>query len=157
MFININFSSKNLKSLNLCLTFFLKLVNSKRVKIKIFKKVKPIRKTDTEFTILKSPHVNKTAQEQFKSELFNYKLYISYNFQFVKLLFIIKQLNTKIFVDVNLVLKFILNKKNFIQNKVKNLNYNRYSLNFIFNTSFLTKNYFEILSFYGEKRFKRFV
>lgn len=153
MFINITISSKDLNSLNLFLIFFFKLLKSKSLKIKIFKKVKPVLKKKKSFTVLKSPHVNKTAQEQFKYELFNYKLYI-HSFQLTKILFIIKQINIKVASNINILLTFFFNKRMFSQNPIEHFNFDKYSFNLTNYLTFSTTNYLEILSFYGEKKFK---
>ena len=65
-------------------------------------------------TVLKSPHVNKTAQEQFESFVFSRQLTI-YLTEKPKYLFYLKKIQESLFSDVKLKIKFSLNKmKNFI-------------------------------------------
>nr|QYB23221.1 ribosomal protein S10 [Lithodesmioides sp. mgcode 4] len=156
MFININISSKDLTSLNLFLIFFLKLLNSKKLKVKLFKKVKTVLKKKKSFTVLKSPHVNKSAQEQFKYELFNYKLCV-YSFQLLKVLYIIKHINNAIIPNVNILLKFFFNYKGLNKKLFKSLNSDNCFFILTNTLKIPISKYLEILSFYGEKKFNKFL
>ena len=78
------------------------------------------------YTVLKSPHVNKKAQEQFEYRL--HKRQISfYWFQSFKMLMLLKKVQTKLFPDVKIKIRFMLNTskiKKVSQPKIgKNNNY----------------------------------
>lgn len=77
------------------------------------------------FTTLKSPHVNKTAQEQVEYRLFS-KQIIIFSFQVFKFLVLIKKLRTKIFPDIKIQLKFILNDKIIKKTKLLTINPDNY-------------------------------
>ena len=74
MFINIRIFSKTQESIERFLNFFIIFHNKKKLTLcsKTLKKIKKNKK----FTLLKSPHVNKTAQEQFKFEIFSNEIFI---------------------------------------------------------------------------------
>lgn len=79
------------------------------------------------FTTLKSPHVNKTAQEQVEYRLFSKQINI-FSFQILKFLIFIKQIQTKIFSDIKIQIKFVLNNKIISKNKLILLNPNNYKI-----------------------------
>ena len=66
MFINIYISSKNFSSIKNFINFLNVLSLSKPLKNKLFLKYLKIPSSKKVFTLLKSPHVNKTAQDQFE-------------------------------------------------------------------------------------------
>ena len=110
MFINIYVKSKNKLSLIKFLNIFKNLINNKKLKLSktlIFSQNKKINKV---FTVLKSIHVNKTAQEQFEFNIFSKNIKI-YTFQLLKLIIILKKLQTSFFSDIQIKINFILNKK----------------------------------------------
>jgi len=80
---HLTFYSKNKKSLKNA--FY--LINSRTTKIKKYFQKKAKRSV---ITILKSPHVNKTAQEQFESHIFSRQL-TNYNSVNHKILFFFKK------------------------------------------------------------------
>ena len=117
------------------------------------------KKNINKFTVLKSPHVNKKAREQF--EIRNYtKILKIYSYQSLLLLFVLKRIKTNTFSEVKL--KIDLNyslgqlhkhlKSNFNLNSVflNKLNFegNHYELNDS------TKNYLKRLDVFGETVFK---
>ena len=108
MFINIYISSKNKNSLNAFVIFMQKLSDNKKLNSKILIKLFQQKTTKNFFTVLKSPHVNKTAQTQFE-----YKVYKKQFTLFVdspsKLIFSLKFFQTKIFSDVSLKIKMKIN------------------------------------------------
>jgi hypothetical protein len=59
-------------------------------------------------TVLTSPHVNKSAQEQFESRLFKTQFRIQTTKTFRYLTFL-KKLNSNLFPDINIKLKYIAN------------------------------------------------
>lgn len=125
MQVNILVKSKNLKSLlknlNLIYNFFNKKLLNLNNKT-LFKKLK------FKTSLLKSPHVNKTAQQHF-----NYKIYkTNYFFNLYnknKILFLLKNNFLNIFHDINTNLKIINNSiiktnKSIILKKFLNIKYN---------------------------------
>ena len=97
------------------------------------------------FTVLKSPHVNKTAQTQFEQRLYKNQLTV-YSSNYLKLIYFIKYFSEKNFSDVKFKIKLIKNKNNnFILKKT---------------TSFLNNevkptSFFKILDSIGEVNFKK--
>ena len=73
------------------------------------KKVKyyPLSKKRTLYSILKSPHVNKTAQEQFEFKYSHRKIVI-FSKSFLKTLIIIKRYYSSIFYDIKIKVLFSL-------------------------------------------------
>ena len=102
---HITFSSKNKNSLNNAFLFLLNDFKKSGLKKHFKKKTK--RRI---ITILKSPHVNKKAQEQFESHMFSRQL-SSYSFNKFKNLFFLKNIKEKILSDLKLKIKLSLNKK----------------------------------------------
>jgi ribosomal protein S10 len=79
------------------------------------------------FVILKSPHVNKTAQEQIEYRLFS-KQIIIISFQILKFLMLIKRIQTKIYSDIEIRIKFILNYTRTKKTKLTLLNPDNYKM-----------------------------
>ena len=140
MFINIYISSKNLKSLNIFTSFMLKLVNNNKLISKTL--IKKFQKKNKQkiFTVLKSPHVNKTAQTQFEYTLYKRQFTIFTNSSF-KFLFFLKYFQENIFSDIKIKTKFITNKK-------KNT-----SINFKSFSKSSTSLYLNYLDVFGELKF----
>lgn len=117
-------SSKNKETINyFCLHFF----NRTNIKhnFKIIKKFKYGTKKTKKVTILTSPHVYKTAQEQFEYKIFyqNFNLLVT---NYKKFLLLLKKIKTNRFSDINIQLTFKIQKFNnyFFTNYLqKNLNY----------------------------------
>ena len=109
MFINIIIKSKNRTST----LKFLKILKSfsKKKKLQLSRALIFIRNKHYKkiFSILKSPHVNKTAQEQFEFVTYSYKIKIQ-TFQIIKTLIILKKLQTTLFSEVQLNVKFVVSK-----------------------------------------------
>jgi len=147
MFINIYIYSKNKLSITNYLKFIKKRFNKKKLKTKnimfVFKK----KIKTTVFTVLKSPHVNKTAQTQFENKLYRTQLTI-YSNNYYKLIYFIKYFSENNFSDIKIKIKIIKNK-----NITSILNISSY---------FLKKNvnsnvFFKILDVLGELQFKNVV
>ena len=102
------------------------------------------------YTILKSPHVNKTTQEHFEQKIYNrqFKIYSSQNFV---VLSILKFIKSYIFPDTSFKIEIISQPSRYRQ-KVKNqIN----SDNFLLcNKSSGLKNYITILNNYGKATLK---
>jgi ribosomal protein S10 len=111
-------STKNLHSLKKFLTFIQKhlfTVNSFVNKSFAIKKKKRI------ITLLKSPHVNKSAQEQFEIKTYLVQIDIS-SIDYNSFIILIKKTNNTLFPDVRLKVKYICNNKTSIIKFKKVLN-----------------------------------
>lgn len=104
MFFYLTIKSKNKNSLNVFLKVFKKLVNQKNLNFTNNKK------SIKRLTFLKSPHVNKTAQEHFNFVIFS-KFACVKNLQIFKTLMILKKIKNNICCDVVLKIKFFVLKK----------------------------------------------
>lgn len=162
---HITFSSKNKNSLDNAFLFLLNDFKSSGLKKHLTKKTKKHI-----VTILKSPHVNKKAQEQFESRVFSRQL-SSYSFNKFKNLFFLKNIKEKILSDLKLKVKLSLNKKKeanlkmslFHPNNFKIRNYTQKlnqsieldkkrsdNLNRFSNKQVQTLNMLKVLDIYGE-------
>lgn len=151
MFINIYIYSKNYNSINRFLTFVRNyLLFNDKLKIKIKASEFPRRVKKKKFTVLKSPHVNKTAQEQFEY-YFCKKQIILTTYQNLFLLVILKKIRTKLFPDLNIKIK--LDNDNFLLNSIilKHLDPNNYQVaNIEKKNLFHVKNYLLLFDKFGE-------
>ena len=139
MFFSLYIYSKNYDSLNNLNEF----LSNKLSNLKFTKVNKQTKKTIV--TFLKSPHVNKIAQERFQANHFSKNLVIKSKNPFL-ILFIIKFLKKSLFLDVKFKIKF-LNKKCYIDSVIKkNSNPNRLSL---INTNKHLNVYLDLLNNYG--------
>lgn len=111
----INFFKKNLKQP------FIKVFTGKKVKEKI--------------SVLKSPHINKTAQEHFKYVHFYVKLQFTM-FELKKKLLMLKKVRNKLFPDVKIIIKGNFCKKH-SNSKIFFFNYNK---NLFIGTQICVKN-----------------
>lgn len=98
--------SKNEKSLNNFLFFFF---NSLKTKFNIIQKLVTAHNTRKVITLLKSPHVNKIAQEQFEIRVFSKRL-LAKSFYLEKNLIFLKKILNKLFKDISISLEFITDK-----------------------------------------------
>ena len=144
MFVIIDIYSKNKHSLQLfCECFLAKNLAEKfrfnTIKVSAAKKIK-IKK----FTILKSPHVNKTAQEQFEHRVYKRQVRCFVP-QFPLFMMFFKKLRFHFLSDINCKIKIISNIK---ANKRKfQFNTDTYKLNV---KTFNLLEYLKILSLSGE-------
>ena len=104
--------SKNEKSLKKFSIFFFKHF---KTKFNVIQKYIITRNRKKVVTLLKSPHVNKSAQEHFESRIFSKQISVKSSYQDKNLMFLKKNLN-RLFQDISLTLEFIdnsdLNYKN---------------------------------------------
>jgi ribosomal protein S10 len=98
-------SSKNEKSLNIFLAFISKHF---KTKFNIIKKSISAQNKTKILTILKSPHVNKTAQEQFEFRTFSKQILIKSAYLEKNIIFLKRVLNRS-FHDISIALKFVAN------------------------------------------------
>lgn len=118
--------SKNKKSVENCFLFFFN--NASKWDLNVIKKYFRKKKKKNILTILKSPHVNKSAQEQFESKFFSIQFNI-YSPKNLQVLFFLKKIKTHIFSDVKMKIKFILNKNLSEKKNVDILNPANFKLN----------------------------
>jgi ribosomal protein S10 len=122
MLIHLKIFSKNKVSLILFFKVIKKIRYKKDLKLKFcIKKLERI-KTTRVFNVLKSPHANKTAQEQFQYFLYSKKI-IFYTFQFLKLILVLRKLHTQLFSDIQIKICFSIKHYNLetYKNKIFNL------------------------------------
>ena len=154
----IKISSKNKETLQLFLMFLSKIENNNLL-IKYF----PKQKIKKFITVLKSPHINKSAQEQFEFRVYTKKLQIS-SPQHLKFLYFLKKSQITLFPFINLKLECIYNIKsqlNLISSKLDplNLNSNFFSRNLI-KSDLQSQNliqYLNLLDCYGEYCIKKLI
>lgn len=127
--------SKNKSSLKKFFIFFDKTLSNFNI-IKKYLKKKNKKKI---LTILKSPHVNKTAQEQFETRLFLTQVNIYYSPKNLQFLIFLKKVKIYLFPDIKIKIKFNLNKFRLKQTQSKILNPDNFKLNF-FNSQLDNKN-----------------
>ena len=99
--------SKNEKSLKNFLHFFFEHLNTK---FSIIKKSSASKVNRKVITFLKSPHVNKTAQDHFETNLFTKKVLVKEFFLEKNLIFLKKILN-KLFQDISISLELLIHEK----------------------------------------------
>ena len=132
--------SKNKLSIKL-FSIFLKNANKKSNIIAVCSK----KKTKKVITVLKSPHVNKTAQEQFEFKFFYRQFLIRPLIKNFKFLLLIKKIKSYLFSDTKIIIKFLNNHN--VKKKYKLLNPNNFKLKHKFMFIKKTINIFDI---YGE-------
>ena len=130
---SVKIKSKNKKSLKHFLNFFFKHLKKK---FNIMQKPKIAITERNIITFLKSPHVNKTAQEHFERNVFVRKIPVKGS-SLVKAFIFSKKIITKLFQDISINLEIViselLNKKNslplFNPNIIKLFKKNYYQTN----------------------------
>lgn len=113
---DIKITSKNKQALTFYFLFFSKIKQPKINLLTNYKKQKTLVK---KITILKSPHVNKKAQEQFEYKIFSKKISIS-SYNEMKFLIFLKKLKIKLFSEIKLKINMYYNNKEKIKNNLLN-------------------------------------
>ena len=155
MLINLKVFSKNRVSLVTFKKLMSKISNDSFLNFNFaIKNFQQVRKKRI-FTVLKSPHVNKVAQEQFQYCLTSQKMKFC-TFQFLKLVLLTKRFKTQIFPDINIKICFLVQNHNLKKFKTQILSPKWYKLKTfnpqmryngkIKNPIFL---YLKLLDFYG--------
>lgn len=116
--------SKNEKSLKNFSYFFFKHLNTKFSTIQKLSTNQTSRKI---LTFLKSPHVNKTAQEHFESHIFT-KNVLVVGFSLEKNLIFLKKVLTKLFQDISVQLVCQTCEKTNRKNSLSIFNFNNFRL-----------------------------
>ena len=158
MFFLIKISSKNKETLQLFLMFLSKLENNNLL-IKYF----PKQKIKKFVTVLKSPHINKSAQEQFEFRVYTKKLQIS-SPQHLKFLYFLTKSQITIFPFINLKLEVIYSIKSQLNLISRRLDPIKFSTNFFNQNKFKSEiqspnliQYLNLLDCYGEYCIKKLV
>jgi len=150
----IKISSKNKETLQLFLMFLSKLQNNNLL-IKYF----PKQKIKKFITVLKSPHINKSAQEQFEFRVYTKKLQVS-SPQHLKFLYFLKKSQINIFPFINLKLKWLYSVEfqlSLISNRLNPIKFNN---KFFSKNNLIIQNllqYFNLLDCYGEYQIKKLI
>ena len=154
----IKVSSKDNENLKNFLLFIYKFKNNNLI-IKYF----PKQKIKKFVGVLKSPHVYKSAQEQFEFRIHTKILSINSE-QHFKFLYFLKKVQNNLFPFVNLQIKSVFEDKTAKLNlKSNKLNPNRINIKFFSNTikknskdRFIkVKKYVNLFDFYGELSIKK--
>ena len=111
---SLKISSKNEKSLKNFLSFFF---NHLKTKFNIIQKLVTTHNDKKVITLLKSPHVNKTAQDQFELRVFT-KQVLTKSFYSEKNIIFLKKILNKLFQDISINLEFVTNKSINLENKL---------------------------------------
>jgi ribosomal protein S10 len=165
---SLKIKSKNEKSLKYFLLFFFKHLKTKFNTIQKQSTAKINRKV---ITFLKSPHVNKTAQEHFEMHFFTRKILLK-GYSLEKALIFSKKVLTRLFQDISINLELLtdkqvskksslllfnpnnnkLSKKNFFKTNLKRYKQKIKFENFIHKQSSLTsfRNFLNTMSIFGE-------
>ena len=136
--VSLKVSSYNKNSLILFFRFLKTSIFFENCKFKIIK----LKQKKTLISLLKSPHVNKTAQEQFCREKFSF-IIIFEQVNRYNLMLYFKTLFSKGFSDITLM----FNSSFYFNNSVIDLNPDKKHSNF---SSFNTFDYLRLLEAYGE-------
>ena len=148
MFLIIDLYSNNLKSLKDFKSYL--YTNEVGKKLKIFTRFYAKKTKKKRLTILKSPHVNKRAQEQFNLCVYKTRI-IVFSPNFFLLLFYIKTIKSNLFSDIRITVKTYSNNT-LLSNKLINcINPKKYKFeDFSCNE---VKSYLKILESFGEFSF----
>lgn len=156
MFFHLKVSSKNKKALDNFSTFLSKIETSP-----IFLKHFPKQKTRKFITILKSPHVNKTAQEQFEFRFYTKQFLIKSFIKPLTFLLFFKKIKNFSFPGINLEIKGLFEKRNKSKTLLKLINPDNVTLYPSSNPSTIKQNlnkfnptsakkYIQLFDCYGE-------
>jgi ribosomal protein S10 len=130
MLINIIIYSKNYNSIKKFLNFFYEQLTFKKIQYHIFKRKfqKPIQKRVV--TLLKSPHVNKTAQEQFEYRIFK-KQFTIISYQSLLMLTLLKYIKFTLFPDLKIKVILFSNSVKLYSDFQKKINPNNCTSTFL--------------------------
>ena len=138
---------------------FLSKLKNNNLLIKYF----PKQKIKKFITVLKSPHIDKSAQEQFEFRVHTKKLIIN-SLQHLKFLYFLKKLQITIFPFINFKIEGIYNRKYQLNQISSKLDPNKFNSKFFSLNMFKTNiqnlnliNYFNLLDGYGEYCMKKLI
>jgi ribosomal protein S10 len=146
---NVTIVSNNFNSIQ---KFFLFFFYNKKINFNTIKKYFQKKKKKKTLTILKSPHVNKTAQEQFEYRIYSKQItiYSSQNFQYLVFL---KKVNAHLFPDIQIKTKFSVDYS--MEKQIEVLNPTNLKMDLFRNknrrsSKLKTKNLIKTFDTYGE-------
>jgi ribosomal protein S10 len=146
---NVTVVSNNRNSIH---KFFLFFFFNKKINFNTIKKYFQKKKKKKTLTILKSPHVNKTAQEQFEYRIYSKQLtvYSSQNFQYLVFL---KKINAHLFPDIKIKTEF--NIEQTMEKQIEVFNPSNLKIDLLRdknrrNLKIKTKNLIRTFDIYGE-------
>jgi len=126
---HLTIESKNKNTLD----SFLKLFkNTELTNFNFLQKYFKNKKKKQLLTLLKSPHVNKSAQEQFETKLYTNKIVIYSPKNFQSLIFL-KKIKINVFPEVKIKIKIFANTKLQVKTQKQILNPNNFQLNYFHN------------------------
>ena len=146
VFIRINISSKEKKSIAKFLSFLSKIKSLKYVLLNQI----PRKKTRKFVTVLKSPHVNKTAQEQFEFRFYNRQLLVFSTKPFL-IFFNLKKINNSNFSGIKIQTKCLFEKQKYKKKllSIMDPDNNRLTRKALSKKQYLV-NYLNLLDGFGE-------
>lgn len=126
MYVSLFLKSKNLFSIKFFVRFFTYVLCRLNIRYTLRKYVRPTLKK--RFTVLKSPHVNKVAQEHFEFSLYSYQVTI-FSHNYPLLLTLIKySKGSTLFSDVRFKVKINVNISRYQNHLIQDLNPNNFFL-----------------------------
>lgn len=151
MFIILDIKSKNRQELSNFIKFYLSNKMLNRLTNSVTYQQKPVKKKI--ITVLKSPHVNKTAQETFEFK-YHRKMLKIFSSRPALFLIILKKIKETFFSELDLKIHFVFNRK-IEKNKLKHtFNINLYYLE---NNKIKFIDYLKRLEVFGEIGLKEFL
>ena len=114
-------TTKNCKSISLFLQVINKILKKNSFLVLPFGKFYRSKSIKKKVTVLKSPHVNKSAKESFFF-LYSKTVIVLHSLDFRKDLFLLKYLNDRFFFDIQLKVRITLTKKNTLNQYKSNPN-----------------------------------
>lgn len=151
MFINIRISSKNYNSIIKFLRFFSQKNFLKKLNIVLVTRTLQTKKQKKIFTVLKSPHVNKIAQESFNYQIYT-KQFQVYSYQATLFLLILKKIKYYLFPDINFKISITTQTHQFTRKLKNSVNPDNFLL---FNNNLSLKNYIKLFNNYGRLNLER--
>jgi ribosomal protein S10 len=146
---HITIVSKNKSSLNSVSTLLNSINNNTYLNLNTIKKYLKKKNKKSVLTILKSPHVNKTAQEQFEFKFSSKQFLIKPTTQNLKFILVLKKLESNVFPDTKIILKFVSNRK-LKKKKSKIFNINNFKIKQRTNPIKRIETVLNIFDIYGE-------
>ena len=149
MFIIIDLRSNNIQSLKNFQSFLMKNITNEKLKI-FFNFHSKTAKLKT-FTILKSPHVNKIAQEQFNYRSYRIKI-VLFSFNFLLTLYYLKLIKNNLFINVDIRIR--LCSKTIPYHKKLKYCFNPNKFIIEFNHPQIVKSYLTLFELFGHFHFQ---
>lgn len=154
MFLVLKIKSLNKTSIKNFFKFINKLNN--KFKLRIIQNNYSRPSKVTVYSILTSPHVNKTSQEQFKKHQISNQINLFLKSR-LKILLILKKIQRTLFPDLFIVLQVIVDNKLLKIKEHNLLNPDNKPISFntnIIKTKLIKKIYIRLFDIFGESRFK---